>query len=158
MDKLTYRELAGAGPECMVAGALLITGVYSLERVFSIPRLPISDSVSHLLFAIAILLAFGLAGWAFASLPPKKSGKELVTTGAYRYCRHPIYAAFLDFGVFGLALFLKSYTLFGAGILLHIICGRLVEKEEQFLTERFGDRYKKYMERTGKFIPRLFRK
>jgi protein-S-isoprenylcysteine O-methyltransferase Ste14 len=31
----------------------------------------------------------------------------------------------------------------------------LVDKEEEMMLERFGDKYRAYMKRTGRFLPRL---
>lgn len=33
----------------------------------------------------------------------------------------------------------------------------MIRDEETALTEKFGDAYREYMKRTGRFLPRLFR-
>jgi len=35
---------------------------------------------------------------------------------------------------------------------------KIVEKEENMLIERFGDEYKEYQRKTGRFLPYIFRK
>jgi len=78
----------------------------------------------------------------------------LVTTGPYRWVRHPFYtAATLAFLANSLAtanvfLFITG----GVTILLLVIRTR---KEEHHLVARFGDEYRGYMRRTGRFMPRL---
>jgi protein-S-isoprenylcysteine O-methyltransferase Ste14 len=82
----------------------------------------------------------------------------LVTWGAYRRIRHPFYAAFL------LALlggFLASpqpgtfFTLVYGLLALNYTAGR---EERQLLASPFGAEYEKYLQHTGRFWPRLWRK
>ena len=83
-----------------------------------------------------------------------KKDHHLVTTGPYAWVRHPLYA-----GIFGWCLSLTLLTanwIFVAACLLSIF-GLLyrVPKEEQMMIEAFGDEYKDYMKRTGRFFPKL---
>jgi protein-S-isoprenylcysteine O-methyltransferase Ste14 len=79
---------------------------------------------------------------------------ELVTTGPYRYVRHPLY-------VLGLVLYLSLATISGSWVLgaavvaaFAIIAVR-ARKEEAMLIERFGDEYRSYMQRTARFLPKV---
>ena len=79
---------------------------------------------------------------------------ELVTGGPYRFVRHPFYGAAL------LAILANSSVAANWFILLTGGLGCLVlvfrtNKEEENLIARFGDDYRGYMERTGRFFPRL---
>ena len=78
----------------------------------------------------------------------------LVTHGPYRWVRHPFYvtAALLMASVTVLA----ANWLIGAGSLL--VLGLLAvrtPKEERMLIERFGQQYRDYMAKTGRFFPRF---
>lgn len=78
----------------------------------------------------------------------------LVTTGPYRWVRHPFYLAFALAAVAN-SLVTANWFLFvieGAVFVLLVIRTR---KEEARLIERFGDDYRDYMRRTGRFFPRL---
>jgi len=78
----------------------------------------------------------------------------LVTVGAYRYIRHPLYAAVLLLA-WGAAL--KGISLLTLGLAL-IATGALVltaKTEEAENLVRFGAAYRAYMERTRLFIPFL---
>jgi protein-S-isoprenylcysteine O-methyltransferase Ste14 len=78
----------------------------------------------------------------------------LVTSGPYRWARHPMYTALFNFFV-GLALISASWLavlLVAASIL--VLLAR-IGKEEAMMIERFGDEYRAYMQRTGRFLPRL---
>ncbi len=78
----------------------------------------------------------------------------LVTGGPYRWVRHPMYTAF--FGS-SLAFFLLSanWVIGLAGLGTSILSGSRVHKEEALMIEEFGDEYRAYMQRTGRFLPRM---
>jgi protein-S-isoprenylcysteine O-methyltransferase Ste14 len=82
---------------------------------------------------------------------------QLVTTGPYRFVRHPTYVAF---PLVMVALFLLSANwllgLVGFFLTVTISLGRAPIEERQLL-ETFGDRYQEYASRTGRFFPKLFR-
>ncbi len=80
---------------------------------------------------------------------------ELVTNGAYRFIRHPLYASLL---LFGLGVFLKSPSGFGFLILalLIVFLYATARVEEADNLVRFGQPYAAYMETTKRFIPFLF--
>ncbi len=79
----------------------------------------------------------------------------LVTRGAYKYIRHPIYCSFILGGV---GAFLKDPSLPGIIILLLIFSFTFAtaKVEENENIERFGETYRAYMEQTKMFIPFLF--
>jgi protein-S-isoprenylcysteine O-methyltransferase Ste14 len=151
------KRFFGSGPACFIIGVILILLVYYLESLLEIPKIPFSNLVSGLIFIIAIILTLILMVWGFLSLPFKKRGREIVTDNAFRYFRHPIYAAFIDFFVFGLAFYLKSYLLIITGVALIFICGKIVDKEEEeYLIKQFGKKYREYQKTTKKFIPKVY--
>jgi protein-S-isoprenylcysteine O-methyltransferase Ste14 len=110
------------------------------------------------------VLALALLAWAQYSLGKHFSATlvirkdhQLVTTGPYRWVRHPIYTAIL---LYCLAFFLLSANgIIGAGGLVwaHAIVRQRTPKEEAMLVEAFGDAYRDYMKRTGRFLPPLGR-
>jgi protein-S-isoprenylcysteine O-methyltransferase Ste14 len=80
---------------------------------------------------------------------------RLVTWGPYRYVRHPSYSGyFLMF--LGLALMVNNPAVL---VPILAVAGyvRIVDAEESLLAARFGDEYRRYAERTGRFTPRLSR-
>ena len=108
-----------------------------------------------------ILAIFSLPLSAFFSLGKNYSGSvvikdshTLVTSGPYRWIRNPIYTSY--FGL-ALSLFLLTTNWFIGLVLLalSILLASRVEGEEALLLERFGDEYQAYMQRTGRFLPRL---
>lgn len=79
----------------------------------------------------------------------------LVTSGAYRYIRHPLYASLLFYGV---GVFLKRLSVpSGALVALAGLCLFLTaSSEERENLDKFGAEYRDYMERTKRFVPFIF--
>lgn len=78
----------------------------------------------------------------------------LVTQGPYRWVRHPFYvtAAML----MASATVLTANWLIGLSSLIVLAMLALrTPKEEQMLIKRFGQQYRDYMARTGRFFPRV---
>lgn len=80
---------------------------------------------------------------------------ELVTTGIFRYIRHPLYSSllFLTWGIW-----LKNPVTPGLIIALasSILLFLTALADEKECKEWFGDDYTEYMSRTKRFIPFLF--
>jgi len=111
----------------------------------------------------AALMALGVPFiyWVFNSLgknvTPTVAIREeatLVTYGPYRWVRHPLYT--VAFGVFlGFSLLAANWFIFAALLLVFAVLVMRTPIEERRLIERFGEDYRAYMHRTGRFLPRL---
>ena len=79
---------------------------------------------------------------------------RLVTSGPYRWVRHPLYTTGLLFFVaLGLTAS-NAFILSGALVAITLVTVRL-PKEEAMLIARFGDDYRHYRAHTGRYFPRL---
>lgn len=108
-------------------------------------------------FILLLWSHFSLGRNFFAGLQVRKN-HQLILTGPYRWIRHPMYMAFIALGL-GFSLLTASWFVGGtwfAGLGLMLI-NRLV-KEEEMLTEQFGEQYGAYRNSTGGFIPRPWRR
>ncbi|MDD8025715.1 MAG: isoprenylcysteine carboxylmethyltransferase family protein [Acidobacteriota bacterium] len=80
---------------------------------------------------------------------------KLVTTGLYRYLRHPLYASLF---YLGLGIWLKGIdgasSLLLAAVVAAVMATALIEEGE--MKARFGDEYAAYMKTTKRFVPFLF--
>lgn len=84
-----------------------------------------------------------------------RQGHRLVTTGAYRRIRHPMYASGWLLGV-GQALLLPNRIAGLSGLASFALLYLLrVPREEELMLDQFGDDYRAYMGRTGRVIPRF---
>lgn len=84
-----------------------------------------------------------------------REGHQLVTGGPYHYVRHPLYTVGM---IFWLALTLVTAVwpiIIGLGLAFLIIFLWRTPREEANLIELFGDDYRHYMERTGRYLPRF---
>lgn len=86
-----------------------------------------------------------------------RANHTLVTHGPYRWVRHPMYAAFYLFAVVVLLLTDNAWVTGTLVVLLTAVMVMRVRHEEEVLTAAFGDAYRAYMARTGRFLPRLSR-
>ncbi|MGH2627750.1 MAG: methyltransferase family protein, partial [Anaerolineales bacterium] len=84
-----------------------------------------------------------------------KGSHSLVTSGPYRWVRHPLYsAAALAFFALG-ALAANGFIMAMAGIVIAAVAGFVIPREEANLMRKFGDEYRAYRSRTGMFVPIL---
>ena len=73
----------------------------------------------------------------------KDRGHEVISTGPYRYVRHPMYSAFLPF-VVGTSLLLGSFIGVFIGIVFEILVARRAVLEERALMKELSG-YSEYM-------------
>jgi len=108
---------------------------------------------------------FALLQWSQVALgrnwsdePTLLKDQQLISSGPYRYIRHPIYAAIVL--ILGAPMFVSSNGVVGLPWLSMTIIGvhERVIFEEALMLKRFGEHYKDYTARTGRWIPRLSRK
>jgi protein-S-isoprenylcysteine O-methyltransferase Ste14 len=78
----------------------------------------------------------------------------LVTTGPYRWVRHPFYSS-IALAVIANSLTAANWFLLVTGGLVFMLLVIRCKREEANLISRFGDRYRNYMHRTGRFLPRV---
>lgn len=114
----------------------------------------------------AIIFAFALyllwrghvdLGRNFSPAPQIQKGQTLVTSGAYKYVRHPLYAAHILWAVAQVLLlhnWIAGFSFLVVSIPFYMF---RVSHEEKMMLDNFGDEYRKYMKRTGGVIPRLKR-
>jgi len=112
--------------------------------------------------AALVILSFPLLIWTHRSLGANfntilgtRDRHNLVTHGPYRWVRHPMYSALF---LFLLGTLLLTGNLLVGGFLMVsflITVGTRVAKEEGILEEAYGEEYRTYKSRTGRFVPRL---
>jgi protein-S-isoprenylcysteine O-methyltransferase Ste14 len=79
---------------------------------------------------------------------------HLITTGPYARMRHPLYTSMLGWCA-ALSLLTANWIFVAISLLAILgLMGR-IPREEQMLLEAFGDEYKAYLQRTGRYFPKL---
>jgi protein-S-isoprenylcysteine O-methyltransferase Ste14 len=80
---------------------------------------------------------------------------QLITAGPYKYIRHPLYTFGFIF-IITIAVAAASWWIFVLGLITWVPLAMRTPLEEQKLLEAFGDEYREYMQRTGRYIPKFF--
>ena len=123
-------------------------------------KIGLPESARWLGVALGILCALGIY-WLFSSIgngitatSATRQRHALVTSGPYRWVRHPLYtfsaSLFIAFGMMA-----DNWFIALLGILAFMIMAIRTPREEANLIEKFGDDYRVYMKRTGRFLPRF---
>lgn len=101
----------------------------------------------------------GLLVWTLVNLGKNltdtvvtRKAHTLVTVGPYRWVRHPFYDA-VALAVLANSLVAANWFLLATGALLMTMMVIRTRREEAHLLARFGDAYRSYMNRTGRFFP-----
>ncbi len=136
--------------------SILILVLVNVDYWFREP-FAVHQIVSWLLLAGSLYLA--IHGFYLLRVVGKPDGPienttVIVTLGAYRYIRHPIYSSLL---VGGWGLFFKHPDLIG-GLLALVVTVSVfatARAEEKELVQKFGAEYAAYMKKTRMFVPFL---
>ncbi len=81
-----------------------------------------------------------------------RQAHHLITSGPYARIRHPMYTGILGFGV-GLALVSANWVFVALVFLVIVGLALRIPQEEKMLLAEFGDEYRIYMRRTGRWFP-----
>jgi protein-S-isoprenylcysteine O-methyltransferase Ste14 len=133
--------------------------LFFASLIFTASRSQLAMAVSGCLLALA---GAGLVrrsrielGAAWSLLPVADQNTGLVTTGPYRFVRHPIYLGFI-------LLALGAALAFSSWLALCIVLAGIVptfawraHAEEVLLSSTFGERFADYRRRTKMIIPHL---
>ena len=170
-----YAEVGGPSG-LIVSIAALGTLLYFIEACFYISAtfssiiisspnvLPLSAQLPFLVYVQALGLAmtgtgYSLFVWSviargrYATSWEMRVNHKLVTWGPYRYMRHPSYLGYFLMFLGFIALWPNLITLIPLAAILGYI--KATVQEEKLLEQRFGDEYREYKKRTGRFIPKF---
>ncbi len=112
---------------------------------------------------VLILLGLALRSWAIQILGKFftmhisiQENHKVVSSGPYKYFRHPSYVGAF-FIYIGIAIFLHSwYSLIISLILLPIAWVKRIYYEEKLLIDELGDDYKEYSKEVKRVIPKIW--
>ena len=110
-----------------------------------------------------VIVALSLLLWVHQTLSTSFSGNleirehhKLVTTGPYQRIRHPMYTAIVLWAA-GLALITANGFIALLPFAFALFFMLRAPTEEKMMLEAFGETYQDYMQRTGRFGPRVMR-
>jgi protein-S-isoprenylcysteine O-methyltransferase Ste14 len=135
-----------AGPVAAMAG---LSTVGLLDRTW-LRLLGLFVALAGVAATLAAQAAMG-ASWRVGVDPGERTA--LVTGGAFRWCRNPIFTAMLTTSA-GLALAVPNpASLAATAVLLASIEVQVRAVEEPYLAAAHGDPYTTYRRRVGRFLP-----
>ncbi len=114
---------------------------------------PVLEFVSSFLIGfgsvIGLVSLFHLGQSLKVGLPETQT--ELKTKGLYCFSRNPIYLGFFMVCI-GACLFCFHPVTWGSAVTAMIIHHRVILKEEEFLSERFGDLWTEYKNKVRRYL------
>jgi protein-S-isoprenylcysteine O-methyltransferase Ste14 len=124
--------------------------------------IPLPDWLRWAGFALG-LASLGLWTWTQVLLGKEWSPQlqvrgehHLVTSGPYAWVRPPLYTAMFGWAV-GVALVTADWVFLTLAALVIVGMITRAPREEQMMLDEFGPEYTAYMQRTGRFLPRVSR-
>jgi protein-S-isoprenylcysteine O-methyltransferase Ste14 len=169
LRSFTGERLARRDEGLLVLVGLRLTGLAVwLELLFYLINpswmswfaLPLPGWLRSAGFAMGIAAVIWLA-WMLRALGQNltdtvnvRAGAWLVTTGPYRFVRHPMYVGLVAL-LPSIALITANMLIALSGILVVSLLIKRTSTEEAKLVARFGEDYRRYASRTGRFVPRL---
>lgn len=152
----TYQRFFGTGPR----GLALALASFALA-VMAAPALGLGAVHGNALFGkmalgASALITVAIVFWSVKSLPPEARGRKLTTTGAFKYFRHPLYAAFLLGFIWGFALYLDNWVYLLWAALQFPLWHWNIGGEERLMQGVFPGEYEAYCAKTGRFFPRFW--
>jgi protein-S-isoprenylcysteine O-methyltransferase Ste14 len=105
---------------------------------------------------VVLALAFGIAMYLYRSghfiTSHESRPQGVVANGVFRYVRHPVYLASI-LTYLGLAVSTLSVAALGLFVAIFLFYDYIATYEERLLEAKYGDEYRDYKARTGKWIP-----
>jgi protein-S-isoprenylcysteine O-methyltransferase Ste14 len=143
----------------IIPGAVILGGK-GLDTVFKLPSLPGHAALTAfacMLIAAGVLFiqksTKDLSVYGSGTHSPLAPPKTLVTEGAYRLCRHPMFLGY-DLAALGVILLFHSPgMLLCAYPVFLTLQWRFLKKEEMLLQRRFKEAFVAYTERTPFLLP-----
>lgn len=129
---------------------LSIVGLVYTGNLLAVGPVAIGLQVAAFLLMIWARLTFGFRSFHFAANPTEGG---LVTTGPYRFMRHPIYSAILLFVWTGIATHLSPISV-ALGLMLTAMLFLRMVFEEALVRRRYPE-YDQYASRTKRVVPFL---
>lgn len=140
-------------------GLVLPHAAFWLAPEFTIQLPEYAHQVSIVLMFVAVLLllrTFKDLGKQYSPTLQIFEYHGLITSGIYKYVRHPMYLTSLLFLIAQSLSLANRIGLASNAIAFGILLAFRIPAEEKMLLKQFDMEYKKYMERTAKLIPFIY--
>ena len=144
------------------AGQLILFGVFMVIWILDSFVMGRSTFLSRyiplfirlIILGVALSTAFYLFKSGHVVVTPDQRPTEVVSTGAFRYVRHPLYLGSI-FVYLGLTVSTASLFCLGLLVVVILFYNYIAGYEEKLLEIKLGQAYIEYKENTGKWMPRF---
>jgi protein-S-isoprenylcysteine O-methyltransferase Ste14 len=154
MSRPSLKKIFGVGPLGGLISVGLLFIALGLDRYTASPVISSHTLLMRWIGGLSIVLGLAVHGWSFMTLRDWWLADRLCTRGPFRYVRHPMYAGWISLIAPGVVLMLNRWIFVGWLAVLHPLWHALVGREERTMEHLFGDVYRDYAARTGRFLPR----
>ena len=114
----------------------------------------ISLYIRLVIFGLLLAIAVYLIWSGHVVVKHEQGPSGVVSTGAFRYVRHPLYLGSIMFYL-GLAVSTASLFSLGLVVLIFFFYDYIASYEEKLLEDRFHEEYRNYKIKTGKWVPMI---
>jgi protein-S-isoprenylcysteine O-methyltransferase Ste14 len=145
----------GIGPKITLS--VIVYAALAGAATYTWPDACLLRRVPHGVFLVlgTLLLLIGVPMWLAAAVSVMRAYNrdQLVTSGVFAVCRHPLYAAWIVLIAPGLTLLTRSWPLMITPLVGYAVFKLLIHEEDDYLEKRFGSAYLEYRARVNEIIP-----
>lgn len=150
-----FRTVAAAVLVVSVLGYMLRPDLFSWAEIAVPEWLRWVGAVMGIAGVALLVWVHRALGSNFSTTLHLREKHTLVTNGPYRRVRHPMYTVFYIYFT-GVLLLTGNWFIGGVPLLaVTLIVATRLKKEEAAMLEKFGEQYREYMMRSGRFVPPL---
>lgn len=154
MSRINALDIWGIGPRIAASGILSFSATLIFGFEAGHPGYWFLPVTVASVLGIALVIT-GIYFWldAVRLISTQFKAGVLITGGAYRFVRNPMYAGFIVFIVPGISLILNNPLIILSSIVMLLVFKMNIHREEQYLKQRFGRDYRDYTAKVKQIIP-----
>jgi protein-S-isoprenylcysteine O-methyltransferase Ste14 len=153
-----------AEPSWLMKCVALLGTCFGLLQLAATIWAPATSVVSRLVALVLYGSALTLFGWAvgstrgyhFALAFTPSDPTVVLAEGPYRWVRHPFYASYLMYWIAGACATQARWMIVSVIVMSWLYWLATVQEETEFLQGDQADVYRAYINRTGRFFPKLW--
>ena len=149
-----WYRLISIGLVATIVLYVFFDNVYSYLNPISWMEIPVIANVGMIILLISliiVLIAQFQMGTSWRIGIDEENSSELVTRGIFQFSRNPIFLG-MRLSLLGLFLVLPNTITFTLLLLGDVLLQMQVILEEEYLLERHGEDYKKYLQKVRRWI------
>ena len=136
---------------------VLIVSIYFSSKKIDLINIPFQLEISFIILSLGILIFVNpvlqfIKSKTTVNPIQFEEVNKLVTSGIFKYSRNPMYLGMLMIVLSTSIFYLNIYSILTPLLFILWINKFQIKREEEFLIEKFGDKYITYKKRTRRWI------